>query len=197
MKKFNTLAEALLMSVSPQSDAVAPVTGSTECPCQKDQFSQSADEFMNSLSPEPIQPDDNVGEVGDIQSEGDGDSSGAEFECMGEEGMKIKFNGIEVILPRNVADELKAWMGDESEEGSEETSEEGSEEGDEHEAEESPDEEKAEHAEGGSEESEEDDKEETVTEAKKKPPFWMKFKKGKGKDKGKGKFGKKDETKDE
>jgi len=165
MKNFNSFAEALLVSVVPKSDSVGPVTGDSECPCQKqDMFSQNAEELLNSIN--PIQPDDDVGEQGELQSDSESteDSSGIELECT-EDGLRVKFGGMEVVLPKSVVEKIKTHV--------------------EHEDSETPEQEEAEHAEGETEE-EEHAEDEVAMESVKNPKAVCAASMEMGKKKGKG-----------
>jgi len=146
MKKFNQLCtEALFITtVKPESDSAGPVTPTT-CPCKKDNFSQAVDSFMGQQDGSEIQPTDGIGETGEIEgdSEESTSSSNVELECT-EDGLRVKFNGIEIVLPTDVVQQIKDHM--------------------EHEATETPEEETEEHTdseaedtEGKTEESEDDD----------------------------------------
>jgi hypothetical protein len=168
MKNFNSYLEQLLVTITPQNDTPVPSDDVEEKPT--DMFSTAADDIMKNLGmndatdgEDVIQPDDNVGETGEIQ----GDSN-VELECMGESGMRIKFNGMEMVLPKNVIDAIKSYESESTDESEQhdEAETETETEHEEHEAQETPEEEQEEHAEGESE-SEEDD--ETVkTESVKK-----------------------------
>jgi len=202
MKKFNEFTEALLVTLKPESDSVAPVE---QCPCQqKDMMSQAADDVMKNLGGDVIQPTDGIGEYGDNQADGigeyadEGEEGDVDLECT-EDGLRVKFNGIEIVLPKNVIEKIKNHV--------------------EHEEGETPAEEETEHEETSSEtedtddsndsddimetedNEEDEDKDKTVTESKKSKkakkskwvPPWIKNK-GKGKDKKED--GKEDEKKD-
>ena len=170
MKKFNEFMESLLVAkIIPSSDAVGDVTPSCGCENKpKDGFESATDDFMkqmgfdgegaeNSGEGESIQPTDNVGETGEIESSEES-TSNVELECLGEEGLQIKFNGLTFTLPKDVVEAIKGFK---SEGQSEEN----------HEENESPAEETAEHAEGGSEEneSETEEKDEEKDEENKNP----------------------------
>jgi len=176
MKKFNEFSEALLVTLNPKSDAVAPVEA---CPCQqKDMLTQTADDVMSNLGGgEPIQPDDGIGEYGDNQAEGDESADGVELECT-DDGLRVKFNGVEIVLPKNVVDKIKDHVEhEESETPAEEEAEQT--EGDDENAE--LDQEETEEEEEESDEKKDDNVFESLTEAKKKNlPPWLK---NKGKDK--------------
>ena len=155
MKKFYDFSEALILSLKPTSDAVAPATQAIEKK-PKDMFSTTADNYIKDVigDEETVQPDDNVGEAGEIGSESS--ESNIDLECLGEEGLKIKFNGLEFVLPVDVVEAIKGFKS----EGSTE------EEHEEHEENESPEEEESEHNEGGSEENKTEEEDE-----EKKNPF--------------------------
>lgn len=134
MKEFYKFSEALLLSVKPSSDAVAPAE---PCSCQKpDGFTSAANDYVKNVlggGEETVQPDDNVGETGDIEFSSES-SGGVELECMGEDGLKIKLNGMEIVLPKDVVEAIKNYEGSESEEHKEhEDSETPEEESEEHE----------------------------------------------------------------
>jgi len=175
MKKFNTFSEAILVTLHPKSDAVAPVEA---CPCQqRDMLTQTADDVLKNLGGDVVQPDDGIGQSGDIQADGigeyaedgsEGTDGDVELECTGD-GLRVKFNGIEIVLPKNVVEKIKSH--------------------EEHEDTETPAEEEAEHTEDGSETEDEDNTEtteepedNTVTESKKSKktkkwtPPWLKNK---------------------
>ena len=172
MKDFNKFVEAIFITTQPQSDTAGAVEPS--CPCQqKDMFTKSTDSFMDTLNTDndqEIQPDDNVGETGEIQA--DGETSDVELECMGEQGLKVKYNGMEILLPRNVVDQIKGFEAVEKAEEGESEAE--TEEGEDAEA-------PVENEESDEETEKEEDSNDDITESK-KPAFWLK--KGKdGKDK--------------
>lgn len=164
MKKFNTYAEALLLAVRPQSDAVAPVE--TDEPEEvKDKMSMAADEVLQNLG---IQPDDNVGEYGNIESDSEAiDTDGIDLECLGEEGLRVKFNGMEIVLPKNVVEKIRGYseeMGETSSEEENETKEHEDSESSEFEA---GEQEATSDEDDKKEESENEDDEEKVEESKK------------------------------
>jgi hypothetical protein len=126
MKKFNQLcSEALFITtVKPESDSAGPVTPTT-CPCKKDNFSQAVDSFMGQQDGSEIQPTDGIGETGEIEGESEEStsSSDVELECT-EDGLRVKFNGIEIVLPTDVVQQIKDHMAhEETETPSEETEE--------------------------------------------------------------------------
>jgi hypothetical protein len=179
MKKFNEFMEAVLIAkVVPTSDAVAPVETCDACgnTPQKDMFSNATDDFMKELGFEDnvegqeniIQPDDNVGETGEIESDEETSTSNIELECLGEEGLQIKFNGLTFVLPKDVVEAIKGYETDESAPHEESETEEQHEQ---HEESETPEEEAAEHSEGETESNEDEEAEEEkkeVTESVKK-----------------------------
>ena len=117
MKKFNTFSEALLVTLNPKSDSVGPVE---QCPCQQqDMMSAAAQDVLKNLGGDVMQPDDDVGEAGEIQADGD-DNGGVELECTGD-GLRVKFNGMEIVLPSTVIDAIKSHTdeGSEDSEGKE------------------------------------------------------------------------------
>jgi hypothetical protein len=146
MKNFNAFAEALLVTTAqPESDSVGPVSPDT-CPCQaKDRLTQTVEDTLGTLG-SPVQPDDEVGEYGEIDGEAmeplDGD--GVELECLGDEGLIVKFAGTAILLPKNVVEKIKTFEPSEGEEGESEEHEEG---------------EETEQNEGGEEEDEQEDEE--------------------------------------
>jgi hypothetical protein len=152
MKKFYNYTEQLLLTVMPKSDSVGAVDHEVE-EKPTDMFNTSAEEILKNIGGDTVQPDDKVGEMGENQSESAG---GVEIECMGEEGVKVKFNGLEMLLPPNVVEAIKSHQ---TEEGSTE------EDHEDHEASETPEEEHEEHETEETEENEEKD------EDKKKNPF--------------------------
>lgn len=121
MKKFNQFSEALMVTLHPKSDAVAPVEA---CPCQqKDMLTQTADDVMKNLTG-VTQPTDDVGDYGEVQSDGDvADESGIELEDT-EGGLRVKFNGMELVLPVDVIEKIKAHETHEADETDEEETEE-------------------------------------------------------------------------
>jgi hypothetical protein len=157
MKKFYDFSEALILSLKPESDVVAPATQCDKC---DDMFSTTANDYIKSITggdEDVVQPDSDVGETGEIES--GSETSGVELECMGEEGVKVKVNGMEFLLPKMVIDAIKSF------ESEPHTDTETEEEHEEHEAEETKEEEAEEHDEVQSEKEEDD---ETVTESEKK-----------------------------
>jgi hypothetical protein len=120
MKNFNAFSEALLVTLSPKSDAVAPVEA---CPCQqKDMLSQTADDVLKNLGGDVVQPTDGIGEYGDIQADGigeyadgigeyaeEGEEGDVDLECT-DDGLRVKFNGVEIVLPKNVVEKIKDHM---------------------------------------------------------------------------------------
>jgi hypothetical protein len=164
MKQFNTLAEALLVTAAkPESDSVGSV-----CPCQsqpKDMLTQAAEDAMGKMGG-VTQPNDDVGEFGEVEGDlGDNmeamDGDGVDVECMGEEGMIVKFSGTAILLPKNVIEKIKAYEPEESEEteGDNSEHEESETTEEEHEENESESTEKSEE-ESGDEDEEDDDKKE-------------------------------------
>ena len=148
MKKFYNYTEQLMLTISPKSDSVGAVDHETE-EKPTDMFNTAADDIMSNFSDDTVQPDENVGETGENQSES---TNGVDLECMGDEGVKVKFNGLEILLPTDVIEAIKSFNGaDESESHDENESEESHEE---HENEETPEEEAEEHADGESESEE-------------------------------------------
>lgn len=185
MKNFNQFMEAVLIAkVVPTSDAVAPVETCDSCGNKpKDNFNAATDDFMKQMgfndevdaegTQDIMQPDDGVGESGEVESEGES-TSNVELNCLGEEGLEVNFNGMKFVLPTEVIEAIKDFAAGDGV-GHEEN--ETSEEHEEHESNETPAEEKAEHAEGGSEsneteqEDDEDGKKNPFTEAKKVNPW--------------------------
>ena len=115
MKNFNKFAEALLVtSQESESDSVGPVEGQ-ECgscgPAPQDMLTQAAEETMGSLG-DTMQPTDYTGGGGDIDAEGE-DGSDVDIECLGEEGVIVKFNGTAILLPKNVYQKIKDYNIDE------------------------------------------------------------------------------------
>jgi len=177
MKNFNQYMEALLVAVKPQSDSVgqvSPCDAGAEPEMPKDMMSAAADDVLRNLG---IQTDDDVGEMGEIQSDGEmteGEEGGVSLECLGEEGLKVNFNGMQIVLPRNVVDMIKGFEpSEENAEGAENEQSEGEEseenESEEHEAAESPEFEAGEEEEEKEESDEEEVKESVVFKLKRKP----------------------------
>jgi len=159
MKKFNKFSEALLVTLHPKSDSVGPVE-----PCaapQQDMMSAAAEDVLKNLGGDVIQPDDGIGDYGENQADGIGeygeDADGIGLECT-DDGMRVKFNGLEIVLPNEVIEKIKNHV--EHEEG--ETSEE---EEEEHEESESEDEDTESEEPEGFEEEEEEEEEEEVEES--------------------------------
>jgi len=138
MKKFNKLCtEALFItSLKPDSDSAGPVSP-TACPCTKDNFGKAIDDFMGSNQDTFSQPTDGIGETGEIEgdSETETTTSDVELECT-EDGLRVKFNGVEIVLPKDVIQKIQDHL--------------------EHEATETPEEETEEHEESESESEDED-----------------------------------------
>lgn len=108
MKKFNEFSEALLVTLHPKSDSVGPVE---PCGCQQqDMMSAAAEDVLKNLGGDVIQPDDGIGDYGENQADGIGDyaedAEGVELECTGD-GLRVKFNGLEIVLPKNVVEKIK------------------------------------------------------------------------------------------
>jgi hypothetical protein len=179
MKEFNKFVEAILITAQPQSDSAGAVEPS--CPCQqRDMFSQATDKFMDTLNPsddQEIQPEDGVGETGEIQGD---EQSDVELECMGEQGLKVKFNGMEILLPKNVVEQIKEFESGEGEGEGEGSSEPEAGETQEHEEGETAAEEKSEHEEDGEKEEKDEKKdsddmfESAIQELQEKKKNWIK-----------------------
>jgi hypothetical protein len=121
MKKFNNLCkEALLItSIKPESDTSGPIEPVTN---SKDTFSKTIDQFLSQQSPDDsIQPTDNVGEFGENQSEET--ESDVQLECT-PDGLRVKFNGLEIVLPKAIIEKIKAHQEHEETESPEEEAEE-------------------------------------------------------------------------
>ena len=106
MKKFNDLCrEALFItSMKPDSDTASPA-GQSQCPCQaQDGFSKTVDDFMSQNN--MVQPTDDTGETGEIDGDSQDDTSNVELECTGD-GLRVKFNGVEIVLPADVVQKIK------------------------------------------------------------------------------------------
>jgi len=106
MKKFNDLCrEALFItSMKPDSDTASPA-GQSQCPCQaQDGFSKTVDDFMSQNN--MVQPTDDTGETGEIEGDSQDDASNVELECTGD-GLRVKFNGVEIVLPADVVQKIK------------------------------------------------------------------------------------------
>lgn len=186
MKKFNEFSEALLVTLNPKSDSVGPVE---QCPCQQqDMMSAAAQDVLRNIGGDVVQPDDGVGEAGEIQADGDavGGENGVELECTGD-GLRVKFNGLEIVLPKDVVEMIKNHEGEDYDPNADITSDEETEETEEGESEESEETEENESEETEeTEESDEDDDNvfeslKPVTESKKakkakSTPPWLKNK---------------------
>ena len=123
MTKFDKYAEALMLTTAkPESDSTGPVS-----PCAKDGMTQSVEDFMTSKGETMTQPDDDTGEYGSGCSECDSDSD-VDIECMGDEGIIVKFAGTAILLPSDVIDAIKSFEGGTEEEGEGEEGEETNEE---------------------------------------------------------------------
>jgi hypothetical protein len=122
MKKFNDLCrEALFItSMKPDSDTASPA-GQSQCPCQaQDGFSKTVDDFMSQNN--MVQPTDDTGETGEIEGDSQDDTSNVELECTGD-GLRVKFNGVEIVLPADVVQKIKDHSDSEETETPEETEE--------------------------------------------------------------------------
>jgi hypothetical protein len=123
MKKFNDLCrEALFItSMKPDSDTASPA-GQSQCPCQaQDGFSKTVDDFMSQNN--MVQPTDDTGETGEIEGDSQDDTSNVELECTGD-GLRVKFNGVEIVLPADVVQKIKDHSDSEETETPEEETEE-------------------------------------------------------------------------
>ncbi len=156
MKKFYDFSEALILSVKPASDAVGAASPCCGKPAT-DMFSTTAEDYMKNIlgggndNADVIQPDDDVGEAGEVSADSE---SSVSVECMGEEGLRVKFNGMEFVLPVEVVEAIKNSEGSEADESEE------------HEESETPEEEAEEQAEG-----DDDEEEEVKNESAKKGKF--------------------------
>lgn len=123
MKKFNDLCqEALLItSIKPEADtsgAIQPVTN------PKDMFSQTVDQFLTKQSSDDLtQPTDDVGEFGETQSDETDTNTDVQLECT-PDGLRVKFNGLEIVLPKSVIEKIKAHQEHEETESPEEEAQE-------------------------------------------------------------------------
>jgi len=116
MEKFNKYVESIILTI-PTSDSVGPVAKSEPAKeigaIAKDGFSQTADDILNgtSASDDTIQPDDNVGEFGEIEG-GEQEECDCNIEAT-DEGLSIDFNGFKIVLPDGVREKLKTFLNDE------------------------------------------------------------------------------------
>ena len=119
MTKFDKYAEALMLTTAkPESDSAGSVS-----PCAKDGMTQSVEDFMTSKGETMTQPDDSTGEYGSGCSEGDTESD-VDIECMGDEGIIVKFSGTAILLPSDVVEAVKSFESGGEEGGEEEGGEE-------------------------------------------------------------------------
>lgn len=122
MKNFKDLYEAIILTTIPTSDSVGTVNKTEEpekiCePC--DNFSKNVADFLGN---DITQPDDNIGEPGEIDSDEVQNSDDVTETEDGSISIKLSEDGNELVLNAEVLAKIKAYLGVEE---TSETSDEG------------------------------------------------------------------------